>query len=91
MDGLWCPPYYVVDTTYYYTQVLCKGELELKNKRLGGDAREIKNKVKLSLNWVWAGVLAELGKTLGKLSVHDIGLNKEKIEIPPITFIGLRQ
>ena len=29
---------------------------------LGGAAGEMENKAKLSLNWVWAGALAELGK-----------------------------
>ena len=31
----------------------------------GRDAGEMMNKAKLSLNWAWPGVLAELGKELG--------------------------
>ena len=40
---------------FCYTQFSCKAVL-------GGAAREMRNKAKLSLNWVRAGDLAELGK-----------------------------
>ena len=41
-----------------------RDELQLKNKltRVGAAAGEVKNEAKLSLNWVLAGALAELGK-----------------------------
>ena len=50
--------------TAYFTQFSCRDELQLRNKlsRVGGAAGEMENKAKLSLNWVWAGALAELGK-----------------------------
>ena len=39
---------------------------------VGGATGELKNKAQLSLNWVCAGTLAELGDFKEKLSVHKL-------------------